>query len=523
MERKSIKQGIFLKTLTSYDDKVISVDKQVLQFPISFWPFKWKGFIGRQEKEFQYGEDIHYFFNTGKIFGRKTLYISRFGEYDHLPTTEEEMAEDDKDDLTLMQFSEALDEDEVKDLNEEDEEKDIEEKEEDEDKKVKEIKDEDENADLKLMTDTVQIRLPKEDMKEIEKILEASSAYKLKTIKCGGFFSMNQKLLAYDQVWALYVKPRLWRDSEIDSTPIHYMAFFLKTKSFLQLLFGGCGIYCGYHRQIDVEKISASAINEFYAWCKQYAPRLNSKGTTVTSSILANPLNLWRWIHPDRVTITDEAIIYTRRTLRRDEMIYLPYKNISIFLVEGGWFSFFKYFSIYGEQNIIPKFNFWRGDYSKIKNAIMQHNVRVARGNSWSSSIINPKNWFGRAPRLVEIDDRLVYYPNRLKSEMEDKKRMVTMKLSDIDDVTWHKGLFELLGTIEIKGRSKNIRKDQSDKPIKMKLPNLWCFSYKYFFLLWWSGSLRNTLKKSHASFHRDYQGSLFMVILSAIPFVAKK
>lgn len=513
MERKTITTGTLFKSVISYDDKGISVNKQVLQSPISFWPFKWRGFIGRQEKEFQFSEDIHYFFNTGTLFGRKTLYISHFGKYDHLPSNEEEMAEDDKDDLTLMQFSEVLGNEEGKQLLDEKEGKD-------DDEKENHYDVDDENADLKLKTDTVQIRLSKDVMNEIEKILEASSAYKIKTVRCGSFFSLNRELLAYDQVWALHVKPSFFGDSEIDSTPIHYMAFFLKTKSIWQTLFGGCGLYCGYHRQITIDSISGGAVSEFNSWCKEYAPRLNSKGTNVTSSILANPFNLWRWIHPDRVSVTDEAIIYTRRTLRRDEMIYLPYKRMSIFLVENGRLSyFFKKFSIYGEQNIIPKYNFWRGDYFKIKNAIKKHHVRTANGKSWSSSILYPKNWFGRAPRLITIDDRLVYYPNRLNSQLDCKTRLVAANINDVEEVIWHKGLFELLGTIEINGTTHSIRNDQNNKAFKMILPNLWCFSYKYFFILWWSGSLRNVLKLSSAKFHRDYKGGIWALIQKVIPF----
>lgn len=502
MERKTIQTGHLLKSVISYDDNGISVNKEIFQSPVSIWPFKWRGFIGRQQKDFQFGEDVHYFFNTGKIFGRKTLYISKSGKYNQLPNSEEEMAEDDKDDLTFMQYANDIINYVARDDDDE--------------------TDEDENADLKLKTDTIQIRLPREAMCEIEKALEASSAYKLQTKGCGCFFSPNRQLLAYDEEWAFHVKPALWGESEIDSIPIHYMAFLLKTKSLLQTFFGGVGLYCGYHRQIIIGSISGSAVNEFNAWCKQYAPRLNTKGTSVNSSVLANPFNLWRWIHPDRISITNEALIYTRRTLRRDEMIYLPYKRMGLFLDEGGWF--FKRFNIYGEQNIIPKFSFWRGDYSEIKKAMKDHQVKITCGKSWSSSILYFKNWFGKAPRLVRVDDRLIYYPNRLKSEAGNgNARSISAKLSEIEEVIWHKGLFELLGTIEISGVTQTIRKDQSGKKFRMIVPNLWVFCYKYFFIFYFSGSLRDTLKKSDASFERKYHGSIFSAIWKMLTFFIRR
>ena len=61
--------------------------------------------------------------------------------------------------------------------------------------------------------------------------------------------------------------------------------------------------------------------------------------------------------------------------------------------------------------------------------------------------------------------------------------RVSTLNLIKIEDVIWHKPLFNLFGTIEVKGTTTNIRLDQNHKEARMIVPNLSMFCYKFFFL----------------------------------------
>jgi hypothetical protein len=493
MEKVQFTKGLILKDVIQYDDHSLIYHHAKLQFPLSIVPFKFRGFVTYEDSEFVYDANIHYYMNVGKLFKRKTLYLSQSSKYDKLPTTEEELARDDQDDFTFMELEENTKE------GLEPSGKLV------ETGKVKSSKKEEDvdyDADLYLKTDTIQLRLGRNHTSAIYEHLKQSPSIELHTAKVGKFFSFNQQLLAYDDDWAFHVVPHFFSDSEIDSTPINYMAFFVEKKPFL---FGSNGLYCGYHRQINIKGISRSVLSEFGDWCRERAPRLTNEGDTYTSSIIANPFNLWRWIHPDEITITNEALVYTRKTLRRDEMVYLPFKRTSLFLSTGGLFT--KKFEVYGEQNILPKFSFSRSDVSSLKNALEKHRVRCGSGRSWHSSYIFPKNWFGRAPRLLNVDKKLIYYPKRIESKMKKhfgmKTRVCVLDSVEIKEVIWHKSIFNLWGTIEIKGSSKNIREDQNSEQITILIPNLLMFSYKYF--LFFSGSLRDFLKKSSANFNRKY------------------
>lgn len=494
MEKITLKKGLILKDIIQYDDYSVVFYHKYFQFPISFSPFRWIGFIGQEDYEIVFDENLHYYMNTGKILRRKTIYLSQSDRYDTLPTTEQELSSDDKDDFTMMQLEDKTDEGvepteklvEVGSVI----------------SSKKEI-DEDYDADLYLMTKTIQLRLGSMHRERIMSYLKASPAHELITAKVGSTFSLNQQLLAYDDEWAFHVMPKLFSDSEIDSTPIHYMAFLLEKKP---LLWGRNGLYCGYHRQINIKHISKSVLNEFSAWCRARAPRLTLKGENYTSSIIANPFNLWRWLHPDELSVIDDALVYTRKTFRRDEMIYLPFQRISLFLSTKGLLT--TSFEIYGEQNIIPKFSFSSTSVSAIKKAMVKHQVRIGVGRSWHSTYLFPKNWFGRAPRILNVDNKLIFYPKRIVSEMKKyfdmKARVGVLEKMEITKVTWHKPILNWFGTIEIEGLPHNIRNDQSAECVIMIVPNLSMFCYKYFFFF--SGSLRKFLKQSYAKFERKYK-----------------
>lgn len=478
--QREIFSGFILKDRIIYNEKGISFVHSHFQFPFSFSSFKWIGFVKEEEHGFDFDKKVNYFLNQGKILKRKTIYLSLSGEYDTLPNSEEDMANDDQDDLTLEKYSNR----EVAKTS----------------AIITSDLDEDYDADLYQKTETIQLRIGKY-IPELYDILEKSTAIRAIYHKVGKVKSLNQQCLAYTDTWAYHVKPRLFNDSEIDTTPIKYMAFFLKTKPF----FSKGGLYCGYHRQIFINKASASIRDEFFQWCKARAPRLTEKGDSFTSSVLANPFNIWRWFYPDYISLTEKAVLYTRRTLRMDEMTYLPYSRVNFLLSHRG--IFFKSFDIYGEQNILPKFSFSKSDYLQIKEIINSKGVKNSFGRVYHSTFLYPKNWFGRAPRLILVGQQLIYYPNRLKRKIEEYKedqQHTALNLNDLYDVTWYKTLFTWIGDIKIIGVPSNIRKDQNNKYATIVIPNLWMFKYRFFFFF--KGSLRKYLgSNSSITFKREF------------------
>lgn len=471
-----VTKGLFIKDILKFNDLMVYYDHRYLQWPIKM--FRWVGFVGHQEHTFAFDSDLTYYMNIGKVLGRKTLYLSYSGSYDSLPNDEASLANDDSDDLLFQNLhygSEDYNDSVENDFNNEDNLDD----------------------DLYLKTETIQLRFGKEVLEDILNRARQSDAVAPHIVKIGGSF-LNQRLLVYQDEWAFHIMPKLFSDSEIDSTPIKYMAFFLSKQKI-----ASCDIYCGYHRQIDMVSVDNTDANNFHEWCKERAPRLTEKGTMYKSSIWANPFNVWRWLHPDKLSITSQALIYTRKTMRRDEMIYLPFSRVKMFLSGGG--IFFKSFEIYGEQEIVPKYSFTRGAVSTIQTVMKQHNIMIAQGKSYHSSFFYPRNWLGAGPKILKIDDRMVFYPRRIESVMAQYNgnitRVASLTLDELEKVTWHKPIFAIFGTLEIDGTTTSIRKDQTGKDVKILIPDLSMFCYSYFFFF--TGSLKAYLSGSHAKFER--------------------
>lgn len=489
---RTIKKGLFKWKTIQYDANHLEYHAKKLQFPIK--RFKWVGFIGEIDKNISFDPNTCYFAHYNNIFakwfGKKTVYLSVDGMYDSLPTNDSEMAEDDKDDWTMTQAAiNAEDNDEYDD----DETNEVDEDEDDDEVKFIPMDEdnEDYDADLLMKTDTLPVKLSNSQAEDLLALLKASSAVACKQTRTLHWIIPD--CLAYSEKWAIHVKPRIIRKIEVDSTPIEHMAFMVRSKGLLNQ-----DIYCGYHRQISVKKVPVAAANEFYGWCKKRSARLNEKGEEFISSIWPHIFNPACWFFRERIVLTPKAIIYHSKKLRKDEMVYLPYKRTQLMLMGTGLFT--RKLEIYGEQNILPRWSFCRSTVQQIHEIIASKNIESTSGRSYHSTYLFPSNWFGRGARVLTLEDRMIYYPGKYKNEIKDlngqdkKTKAIVITYKDIVKIEWYKPFFNWLGTLAVTARvgKDNIRKDQLTDTVSIVIPQLLKFNYRYFFFC--SGSLRGKL-----------------------------
>lgn len=379
-----------------------------------------------------------YWGNNNDINSSKWLWVCEDGTYDSLPTSISQEASDDKDDWLFASLANNT-------LNGTEDDSDL-------------------DADLYMQTSTTRLKLGSEQISKIYSLIKGSEAVKA-TVRyaCG---LLPKQYIAYTDKWLFHLKK-----DEVDSTPLKEMAFFVRNKK---------NLYCGYHRQINVKILNSSLFKELKDLCYSKSIRLSAQGTTYKAGI----------IHPDIITITDNAIAYTRKTFRKDEMAYVPFKRVNMLFCIHGLLR--KRISVFGEQNIIPKHAFWRGPALKIIDVLKQHGLNITTGKTYCSARIFPHNWFGRAPRIVCLEDSIVYYPNRISGEDNNLKSMM-LKYSQLDEITWYKKYFTLFGTLELKGQPENIRNDQSTpEEVPMVIPELFKFKYQWWFIF--SGKLKKLL-----------------------------
>ena len=460
------KRGILLKKSICYDAKHIDFKSQHLQFPFTFalkpFGFKWRGFIGEDVESYEFNKDLM-FYKLQDTLWRSTIYISRPTKYDHLPLNNSELALDDRDDWTMLETQSG---------------------------KVEATNDA-LNADLWLRTDTIQVRAPKQFLEGLYEALKNSESKEATVRKVKGW--LKHHYLTYTDDWAFHIVTFLFKESEIDSTPINLMAFFVQNRT----LFGKASVYCGYHRQINIPSIPKPIAKEFQEWCYARAPRLRVEGKMYRSSIWPKFYNPACWFHRDQICVTDDAVVYTRKTLFRDEMAYLPIKRIDLFIVGSGWFT--RKIQIFGEQNIVPRYSFSKALANELEELLKKHNVTTVEGDSFHSSYWHMTNWFGRAPKLILAEDRLIYYPNRISKEVQnlDKGEKIvasTCKYSQISNIRWYKPMFHPEGVLYITAIVGSIRADQGQKTLHMIIPQLNTFKYRFF--LFFSGKMRRILVK---------------------------
>lgn len=440
MEQLTIKTkwGLFRRRVD------IVADAEKFTFTRRQFPWFWK-----RESATVQTDSIIYFGDEDETLKSKYLFLSEDGTYDVLPTTTKDMAEDDKDDFL---FQSILPKDE-------------------EDEEQEEVTEEELDADLHMYTSTRKLRLATEDIQKVMELLEKTKAVKATVRPSYGFWIFKEHL-AYTDKWLFHTKRK-----EVDSVPLSEMAFFVKSPMKL---------YCGYHRQINARVLSNAVLNEIRELCYSKSKRLNDEGTTYK----------FGWIFPDQLTLTKNAVVYTRKTFFKDEMAYLPYKRINLVLMERKWL-FWKELNIIGEQDIVPKHWLSAGKAKLVEKAIKEHKIDPTGGTTFTAAKIFPRNWFGRAPRVVCLEDGIMYYPKRVGSK---SIKMCYLKHSQLDQVTYYKKWFALFGTVVIDGETTNIRQDQDSTAVEMLLPDLFAFKFKWTFF---TGALKRKLEKAGAKIQR--------------------
>ena len=345
-------------------------------------------------------------------------------------------------------------------------------------KKEEKIDREQYDIDMDMTISTVALRLKNLDIQSLCLFFNSVGAIKADVrTACGIIF---KKYIAFTDKWLISVNK-----SDISYVPISEMAFFVCKKNLFSW-----SIYCGYHNQLQFKVVKTSLKNEIQNLCYKLSARLSriKDATTYKAGL----------IFPEYLSISDDAIIYRRKTWFASEMSYIPLVRVDALLTSSN--LLLKKIIIVGEQNVFMKNSFWIWTSKKIVNKILKYGIKTGSGNSFSSSwFASPWNWFGRGPKIICYSGNVVYFPNRLQNKT---LKYVAVTYSNIEEVVWYKTFFSLFGTLVIEGSSSSIRTDQNSYGIEIVIPQLFAFKYKWLFI---TGKLKKILQaKTSASFSTE-------------------
>ena len=379
----------------------------------------------KKKASFKLGEDVSFFGDKDDLDSSSRLFVSKEGKYDTIPN-ENELKSDDRDDKLFSRIK-------AKHRNSE---KDA---------------DQELDRDLKLNTETFSIYLSNSDLMKLVAVLEEYGAKKIYSAYVGGW--LRKRYVAYSNTWLYYIEK-----GDVDSVPIGEMAFFTVSGGLL----GKKSIYCGYHRQIRGKINSPSLVKEIKDHCYKNSKYLKDSGSSYSAGLF----------NKETIMVSDMGISYFGRKFRKDDMVFIPYRRV--YLVSKGGGLFRKKLYVFGEQNIITRHKFPKKLLSTIIKKIESAGVQVGNKRSISSSKWFVRNWFDRGPRILLLDDKMIYFPNRLKNYHES-----FIKYSDVQKANWYKKLFSFHGTLELFGDCTNIRDDQHTANVRILMPDLRKNKYK--------------------------------------------
>jgi hypothetical protein len=238
-------------------------------------------------------------------------------------------------------------------------------------------------------------------------------------------------------------------------------------------------LYFGYYDQIEISGISKDDAKKLYDYCKDNGSKLSHEGQTYKSS---GPfLSIMRRIHPEYITLADEAVIYFHKTFKGNSTTYLPYKQITFNFTDKGFFS--QRINVLGEQNISTKYGFSKTCARVLKERFEKYGVPSLSGKAYKP-FFSLKYLFGSKPGAYCTNDGLIWVNKR-------EKQLYNLKDEDLRCYEVIRNGF-LFKTIRITAFVGNIRKDQAGALETFVLPGLFFTNWGFLF---WSFGFKKVLE----------------------------
>lgn len=240
-------------------------------------------------------------------------------------------------------------------------------------------------------------------------------------------------------------------------------------------------LYLGYeYWQFQLKKFSKDKTDVLEKAIIETGSKIGVK----SNEIYEGYLNLWEWIKfllcfwkwfshvSETISITDEAIIYSKKGRKRQESAYLRFKDIFYAGRSKGRLN------VFGKQNIITENRFSRGANERIKEILYEHGINCDYIVTYTPSIFGGFfDWFFNRYWIKISDNRLIFkgkvlYGAELKKGETDIRCYLNSNVVFCKSYKHH--WYNLHGTIYVVFNPKNIRKDQESGSEVIKMEHLW-------------------------------------------------
>lgn len=163
-------------------------------------------------------------------------------------------------------------------------------------------------------------------------------------------------------------------------------------------------LYVGSEKNIRISNVT----NEDVKTARKY---IKLHGGNIADDTAENYHDSWTpkvifspslWFTHSSIGFTDNGVVYHQKTFKTNDDIFLPYDKINMAIYESKWYWLFtNYFSIYGEQNIIPVKRFSKKAVDEIRNKLEAAGVKKIEGKAYAPSYHT--SWFGILLSIVTL------------------------------------------------------------------------------------------------------------------------
>lgn len=256
--------------------------------------------------------------------------------------------------------------------------------------------------------------------------------------------------------------------------------FYSTCRSYKHYIIPRNALYFGFMEQIKMSDINNGDMNNL----REHLIRNNAPFAQKPLCV-HNPtwfsterLNPKMWFVTERVSFTEDAVIFLQRTLKGSELMYIPYNTITFAIAKPKWGIFPSRVMFLGQQNVMSTRKFSADVQKKIMSELDNHVERIKREGrlvtvSWLSRICG--NF--RNDSFVANQEGI----GMVGKDREHKKKIAYCPIEGISHWYWmRKHWYSLVGALWISGNYGNIRDDQySGLDCFIKDISIWNYYFK--------------------------------------------
>lgn len=158
------------------------------------------------------------------------------------------------------------------------------------------------------------------------------------------------------------------------------------------------------YSSLKIKNITAESMRNIFAFVKQHGGNLDENEADESYSDIFSPTVIFhptQWFYHSSIGFKDGGVVFKQKTFKTDDNIFLPYDKINMIVCKHSLVSFGAKIQIFGEQNILPKKQYSKGDAHAIEQKLFDNGVKSLQGEAFLPSYHT--SWIGILLSIITL------------------------------------------------------------------------------------------------------------------------